>query len=241
MNTKSSISPASGSKPAGPVRFALQTTVHPGATGEPVFDGKQARWLTPFILAGLLLTAAPSDVRAQDAWFGPDKLLHFTCSFIITSAGYIVAREGWEWEHDRARAFGVGMGAAAGIGKELYDVFIKRTYVSGKDLVWDGIGIGVGVVTANLLRDSLGPDSGGGYRFVGLRTAARLDCSRLTREAILQGMARSAIAFPTAPAAGIAIGAPRGAAIAVDTGLRPSTLRLPRATRPPGSFRFEGD
>jgi len=193
MNMRSSTSPASGSEPAGPARFALQTTIPPGAAGEPVSAGKQARWFVPN-------TALPTCRRECLA----------RCLTPLLLAGLLA-------------------------------VFIKRTYVSGKDLVWDGIGIGVGVVTANLLRDSLGPDSGGGYRFVGLRTAARLDCSRLTREAILQGMARSAIAFPTAPAAGIAIGAPRGAAIAVDTGLRPSTLRLPRATRPPGSFRFEGD
>jgi|GEM_PF-693318 len=233
MNTKNSTSPASGSEPARPDRLTLPAGSPPITVSSALAvssavvsspSRRSIRFLTPFLLAGLLLTAAPAGARAQDSWFGPDKFLHFTASFLITSAGYVVARDGWEWDHDRARAFGVGLGIAAGIGKEFYDLLVKRTYFSGRDLVWDGLGIGAGVITANLLRDSLGPDPA---------DSAALMLHRFGPAGYVRAgdrrYHRSSDWFPDRYL------------FTVDTGLHQSTLRLPRGTFLPGSFTSGGD
>ncbi len=229
MNTRSSTYPANGSEPRG---------AH-SEGGFPVLSG--------LLLTGLLLIALPSGARAQDDWFGPDKILHFIGGFVCTGAGYVVARDAWDWEHDRAVSFGVGVGVTCSIAKELYDAFVKRTYFSGKDLVWDGLGIGLGVIVVNAMEESDSGTtldallSGRTGRFGGLRAAARLDCSHLARQAILNVPGRPAIGFMVGSPTGSFPRSVAGSVIAVDTGLRPSTLRLPRDSSPPGSFRFEGD
>jgi uncharacterized protein YfiM (DUF2279 family) len=121
-----------------------------------------------FLLLLNLLPARP--VRAQDAWFGPDKLLHFLGGFFVTTAGYTFAATALDWEHDRARAFGVGAGVAASIGKEVWDGLSGRGDPSGKDLFWDGIGIGLGVVVVNgPLRLKETPQPGAGLRIALVR------------------------------------------------------------------------
>jgi len=97
--------------------------------------------------------ATSPNVRAQDSWFGPDKILHFFGGFMATSVGYVVAYNAWDYDHEKALRFGVGVGVAASVGKELYDVLSGRGHASGKDLVWDGLGIGVGVIFIDALAD----------------------------------------------------------------------------------------
>ncbi|MFC1629165.1 hypothetical protein ACFL3H_08650 [Gemmatimonadota bacterium] len=112
-----------------------------------------ARIILIFLLCAGSSLATPLNIQAQDRWFGPDKALHFFGAFMATSVGYVVACNAWDYDHDKALRFGVGVGVAASVGKELYDVISGRGQASGKDLVWDGIGIGLGVLFLNALAD----------------------------------------------------------------------------------------
>ncbi len=76
--------------------------------------------------------------------------------FMVTSVSYIVAYNSFDWDHEKSLQFGVGMGVAASVGKELYDVLSGRGHASGKDLVWDGLGIGLGVLVIDALADPPG-------------------------------------------------------------------------------------
>ena len=115
------------------------------------------------VAALILVPALPRKAGAQDRWFGPDKILHFVGSFMVTSAGYIVAYNAWDWEYEKALRFGIGMGIGASLAKEIFDELTGRSYFSGKDLVWDGLGIGAGVLFIDTLyqhEPSRGPQEG---------------------------------------------------------------------------------
>ncbi|MFC1539963.1 hypothetical protein ACFL41_00570 [Gemmatimonadota bacterium] len=119
------------------------------------------------MLSLICLLAIPRPARAQDSWFGPDKILHFLGGFMVTSFSYMVAHQSFDWDHEKSLQFGVGMGVAASVGKELYDLLSGEGYASGKDLVWDGLGIGLGVILVNTLADSDGgvrPATGAGLQ-----------------------------------------------------------------------------
>jgi len=105
------------------------------------------------MLSAFCLLSAPRPARAQDSWFGPDKILHFFGSFMVTSVSYVVAYNVTDWDHWKSLEFGVGMGVVASVGKELYDSLSGRGEASGWDLVWDGLGIGAGVLFINALAD----------------------------------------------------------------------------------------
>ena len=112
------------------------------------------------LLAVLLISSFPDRADAQDRWFGPDKILHFVGSFVVTSAGYIVAYNAWDWEYEKALRFGIGLGVGASLAKEIYDELTGRSYFSGKDLVWDGLGIGAGVLFVDALYQHQGGRGG---------------------------------------------------------------------------------
>lgn len=77
--------------------------------------------------------------HADDTWWGPDKARHLTLSMALAAGtSYALADGGTEGE--AAAVAGLGVAALAGAAKEVHDQRIKRTYFSGKDLVWDLIG-----------------------------------------------------------------------------------------------------
>ncbi len=79
-----------------------------------------------------------------DRWFGPDKLWHFTASALIQSATHGVLRSRGV-SYANASWSAAGVTAAAGIGKELWDLR-RRDDFSLRDLAWDGIGGTTGAV-----------------------------------------------------------------------------------------------
>lgn len=111
----------------------------------------------PALLLGLLMLMCLSPPAvAQDRWFGPDKFIHFIGGFLVTSVSYSVARNAFDWDHDRARIFGAATGVTLSVGKELFDMWSGRGVASGKDLVWDGLGIGAGMILINQLKPENG-------------------------------------------------------------------------------------
>ncbi len=80
---------------------------------------------------------------SNDAWFGTDKLYHFTASGIIGAGSTAVAHSNGASDYN-APVIGVSVTIGIGAGKEFYDLTIKETYWSWKDMFWDLIGGSVG-------------------------------------------------------------------------------------------------
>jgi putative lipoprotein len=100
----------------------------------------------------LVLTLASTVALAQadpDPWFAPDKALHFGVSAGIAALGYGGAALLTEQRGVRV-ALGAGLGLAAGIGKELLDLAGLGS-PSWRDLAWDVLGTGFGVLASWLL------------------------------------------------------------------------------------------
>lgn len=98
----------------------------------------------------ITLAAAPAYGREPpdpDPWFSADKALHFGASAVIAGGGYGISAPFFHHSRLPPLLIGAGAGILAGVGKELYDA-TGAGDPSGKDLVWDGIGITTGLLIA---------------------------------------------------------------------------------------------
>lgn len=108
-------------------------------------------------LAGSLLLSAPARAApawADDGWWGRDKALHLTLSAGLTGGAYALSGLWWTEPAPRLMASGA-LGLAAGVGKELLDL-LAHGRPSFRDLVWDGVGIALGLTVSWLLDRWLG-------------------------------------------------------------------------------------
>ncbi|HEX9248321.1 MAG TPA: VanZ family protein [Gemmatimonadaceae bacterium] len=80
-----------------------------------------------------------------DSWFAIDKVKHFFMSAFIESVSYS-ALQAANASHRSALAGAIGITAAFGLGKEIHDYRNPNNHFSIKDLSWDAIGAGTGVV-----------------------------------------------------------------------------------------------
>jgi putative lipoprotein len=80
-----------------------------------------------------------------DSWFAIDKVKHFFMSAFIESLSYS-ALQAAHVNHRSAMAGAIGVTAAFGVGKEIHDYRNPNNHFSIKDLSWDAIGAGAGVV-----------------------------------------------------------------------------------------------
>jgi uncharacterized protein YfiM (DUF2279 family) len=113
------------------------------------YRGKQAGQTLPFLLLGLLVVSGCTGFRACDqneSWTGSDKAKHFTAAAII--GGGVTAIATQETDSTEAATIGMATAMAAGLGKEWYDLEVKKSCFSWKDLVWDFIGASAGVSVA---------------------------------------------------------------------------------------------
>ena len=95
------------------------------------------------VLAAVLLSGCASLQQAGDPWWGEDKAQHFAVCGLAGAATALAAKQN-DLSDGRTFLLGVGVSVGLGVGKETYDARIKRTYFSGKDLVWDLIGGAIG-------------------------------------------------------------------------------------------------
>ncbi len=91
-----------------------------------------------FILLAQVLLVLPARARAEDAWVGRDKALHFGVSAAIAASGYGLSAV---WIERPGYRFLVGSSLAltVGAGKEIWDA-AGHGDPSGKDFTWDVIG-----------------------------------------------------------------------------------------------------
>jgi len=106
--------------------------------------------LTGVILLVTIFSGCAVSNRRSDPWFGVDKVYHFCGGAVIGGATTAIAEHnGWSEGDARALAFGVTL--SLGAIKETYDLTVKKTAWSWKDLVWTG----AGALTGNLIATSI--------------------------------------------------------------------------------------
>lgn len=87
-------------------------------------------------------TPAPAPLPAGDAWFGFDKVQHFTFSFLLTVGGQYVLVNKADLGEGPALPVSAGISAGIGLAKEVYDH--RRpggTGFSVPDMAWNAAGI----------------------------------------------------------------------------------------------------
>lgn len=94
-------------------------------------------------LAVNLVFAQTAVVR--DSWFGIDKIKHFFMSAFIESVSYS-ALQAAHVNHRTAMTGAIGITVGFGIGREIHDYRNPKNHFSPKDLTWDALGAGAGVV-----------------------------------------------------------------------------------------------
>jgi putative lipoprotein len=87
----------------------------------------------------------PQTAVVRDSWFGIDKIKHFFMSAFIESVTYS-ALQAARVNHRSAMAGAIGVTAAFGVGREIHDYRNPNNHFSVKDLTWDALGAGAGVV-----------------------------------------------------------------------------------------------
>jgi len=114
-----------------------------------VYRGKYGFALMAVVLIFNTGCASFRGCGPDDAWLGPDKVKHFTATALIGGGVTLLADD----ETDSPEALGWSAAVAAGYAKEIYDLRVKKTCFSWKDLAWDIIGASAGVTLAAWAND----------------------------------------------------------------------------------------
>jgi len=77
----------------------------------------------------------------KDKWFAMDKLHHFSYSLGITTISFHYLHCINHWDYSKSRNYSIGISITLGFLKEIYDLKIKKTFISYKDLFYDFLGI----------------------------------------------------------------------------------------------------
>ena len=102
-------------------------------------------------ISQMQLNAAPRSLsgHSDDPWFGKDKIDHFLASAFLACMSYTFLRDELDFNKKPALAMGFGCSVSFGVAKELRDKWSKKGVASIKDLVWDLIGAGIGILICN--------------------------------------------------------------------------------------------
>lgn len=101
------------------------------------------------LIALNVLTGCATASPQNDSWFGRDKAKHFLAAGIISGAAAAMAdKRGIDNDGSFYLAFGLTLSLS--LGKEAYDIKIRKTGWSWKDLAWDTLGAlaGYGIAQA---------------------------------------------------------------------------------------------
>jgi putative lipoprotein len=81
-----------------------------------------------------------------DKWWGKDKAEHFLISAFLAGASYKIYHDQWHNKKKGSLYFSTGFTLSLGLGKEIYDETRPQKKFSYKDLIYDILGIGVGLL-----------------------------------------------------------------------------------------------
>ena len=87
----------------------------------------------------LLAMSGCSSYGYNDPFFGRDKLYHFTASGVIGAGTTMASSLNGILDRDAA-LIGISVAMSFGSGKECYDMNVKGTFWSWKDMFWDLMG-----------------------------------------------------------------------------------------------------
>lgn len=79
-----------------------------------------------------------------DPWFGPDKLWHWAMSLTLVGSSYHLTRCRLDIREPIASGFAISFTLACGLLKELCDLKRPRGRFSCRDLLYNGLGVGMG-------------------------------------------------------------------------------------------------
>lgn len=77
-----------------------------------------------------------------------DKVLHFAASFVITALAALLLFGVAGLPKAAAIAIALAIAAVAGVGKELFDKYVRKTGFDKQDLMADGIGAVLAAICA---------------------------------------------------------------------------------------------
>ena len=81
-----------------------------------------------------------------DKWWGKDKAKHFLLSAFLAGASYKIYHDQLNNKKENSLYFSTGFSLSPGLGKEIYDETRPQKKFSYKDLIYDILGIGVGLL-----------------------------------------------------------------------------------------------
>lgn len=88
-------------------------------------------------LIGVILSLGALTYAGKDPWWAEDKAKHMATAYILTK---YALHSGLKREHS------IVIVLSLSVGKEIYDRKVKKTLFSVKDLLYDIIGIGLGIL-----------------------------------------------------------------------------------------------
>ena len=106
--------------------------------------------LTWVILLFTTFSGCAGNNYRSDPWFGVDKVYHF-CGGAVIGGGTTAIAEHNGWSEGDARCLAFGITLPLGAAKETYDLTVKKTGWSWKDLIWTA----AGTLTGNLIATSI--------------------------------------------------------------------------------------
>jgi len=89
---------------------------------------------------------ARAETKPIDKWWGRDKAKHFLVSAFLTGACYRICHDEFHNKEEPSLYFSAGFTFSLGLGKEIRDQTKPQKRFSYKDLVYDLMGIGVGLL-----------------------------------------------------------------------------------------------
>lgn len=97
------------------------------------------------LTAFFLWNSLPTDTvkHQSDAWLAKDKVLHFSLSFIVYSGLEEFLERSW---NSRNNTTALCITVGIGITKEIYDMTVKKTFFSWKDLIADLSGVALAIL-----------------------------------------------------------------------------------------------
>ena len=84
--------------------------------------------------------------KQVDKWWGKDKAKHFLVSAFLAGACYKIYHNQWHNKKEHSLYFSTGFTLSLGLGKEIYDDARPQNKFSYKDLIYDLLGVGVGLL-----------------------------------------------------------------------------------------------
>ncbi|MFH0931854.1 MAG: DUF2279 domain-containing protein [Candidatus Zixiibacteriota bacterium] len=94
-------------------------------------------------------TVIKSNTIKEDKWLGWDKFGHFFISGFLSGTSYSIYHKSFNNDKESSILFSSSFALSLGVGKEINDMKKPQNKFSYKDLIFDLMGISVGLIIAS--------------------------------------------------------------------------------------------